>query len=118
LKDAKSEVEAYLKGDEAKHNKKISAAISETIGLYEYADSLFKRMDSSKGEINLGNDASPTDKKIASQYFSRFPEDKKDIAAGGVIVDHHGSKLKIKAAVSKIFNRASDKYSKAVSMQN
>ncbi len=116
LEDAKSEVDTYLKGDEAKQNKKLSATISEAMGLYEYADVLFKRMNKSKGLMDLGAEASPTDKKMASEYFSRFPEDKKDIAAGGVLVDLHGSKLKINAAINKVFSRAAKKQAKAASM--
>ena len=114
LGEVKSEVDSYLKGDEAKQNKKLSDTISEVMGLYEYADSLFKRIDNTKGLINLGADASSADKKLASEYFSRFPEDKKDIAAGGVLVKQHGPKLKIKAAINKVFIRASKKYAKAV----
>lgn len=116
--EVKSEVDSYLKGDEAKKNKELSDTISEIMGLYEYADSLFKIKDNSKGLINLGTDASPADKKLASEYFSRFPEEKKDIAAGGVLVNQHGLKLKLNAAINKIFSRASTKYAKAASMLN
>lgn len=116
LGEVKAEVDAYLKGDEAKRNKKLTEEISEVMGLYEYADTLFKIIDDSKGVINFGADASPRDKKITSEYFSRFPEDKKDISAGGVVVNQHGPKLKINAAISKIFNRAALKYANAGSM--
>lgn len=117
LGDAKIEVDIYLKGDEAKRNKKLSATIIECMGLYEYAGSLFSIMENTKGFINIGTDASPADKKIASEYFSRFPEDKKDVAAGGVVVTNQQAvKFKIKIAINKIFKRASDKYSEAMGM--
>ena len=118
LGEAKSEVGTYLKGAEAKQNKKLSKTISEVMGLYEYADSFFKGLDDSKGLINIGADASPKDKKTASEYFSRFPEDKKNIAAGGVLVENHGPRLKTTAAINKIFSRASKKYAEAEKMLN
>jgi hypothetical protein len=116
LREAKSEVDFYLKGDEAKKNKKLSVAISEVMDLYEFADSLFSRFEVSKGLINIGTDASPIDKKIASEYFARFPEDKKDVAEGGVLSSKHGVKLHIKTALNKIFKRASVKYADVVKM--
>lgn len=84
--------------------------------MYEFADSLYSRFDTSKGLINIGTDASPKDKKIASEYFSRFPEDKKDVAEGGVLRNQHGVKLQLRTAVNKIFKRASEKYVEAVKM--
>lgn len=117
LREAKSEVGLYLKGDEAKRNIKLKDAISEALDLYEYADSFFIKMDQSKGFINIDTDASPADKKIADEYFSRFPEEKKDVAAGGVLKNQQGFKLQIKAAVANIFKRASKKYAEAVNLQ-
>jgi hypothetical protein len=116
LGEAKSEVGYYLKDDEAKQNKKLRDAISETMDLYEFADSLYSRFDTSNGLINIGTDASPKDKKIASEYFSRFPEYKKDVAEGGVLRNQHGVELQIRTAVNKIFKRASEKYVEAVKM--
>lgn len=118
LKAVKSEVDPYLKGQEAKKNTKLSGKIAEIMGLYEYGDSLFKRIDGSKGLIDMGANASPADKQLASKYFSRFPEDKKNIAVGGVLVDQHGPKIKLTAALSKIFRRAYVEYGNAVKMQH
>lgn len=116
LGEAKSEVGLYLKGDEAKRNKKLKDSISETLDLYEYADSFFRRMDESNRLINIDTNASPADKKIAAEYFSRFPEEKKDVAAGGVIRNQKGVKLDITATIASIFKRASKKYAEAVSL--
>jgi|GEM_PF-5259935 len=118
LAEVKPEVDAYLKSDAAKQNKKLSQAIAKTLGLFEYADSFFKRIDESKNQISLGDDASPAEKKVVSEYFSRFPEDKQDVTAGGVLVERNGSKLRVNAALSKIFSRASAEYAKAAGMTN
>ena len=116
LEEAKSEVDLYLKGDEAKQHEKLTVTISELMGLYELADPLFRRLPDSNGFMNIGADASPMDKKIASEYFSRFPQDKKDVAKGGVL--KKGVKLHLKSAITKIFKRASAKYAEAVKMLN
>lgn len=116
LGDAKSEVGLYLKGDEAKRNKKLKDTIAETLDLYEYADSFFKRMDESNRLINIDTNASPADKKIAAEFFSRFPEEKKDVDDGGVLRNQHGVKLDITATIVRIFKRASKKYAEAVNL--
>ena len=116
LKEAKSEVDYYRKGDDAKKNPKLSTALSEVIELYELAGSFISRFDTSKGLMDIGPDAPPQNKKIASEFFSRFPQDKKDVAEGGVLMSHHGDKLSTKAAVNKLFKRASDKYIEVVKL--
>jgi hypothetical protein len=114
LRVAKSEVGDYLIEKEAKQNKKLRDAISEVLSLYELADPLFSRAGA--GLINAGTDASPTDKKIASDYFARFPEDKKDVAEGGVLKNQQGVKLETRKALNKVFKRASEKYEELVKM--
>jgi hypothetical protein len=116
LGEAKSEVGYYLKADKTKEHKKLRDAISETMDLYEFADSLFSRIDTSNGSINMGADASPIDKKLAAEYFSRFPEDKKDVAEGGVLKNGQGDKLQLRTALNKIFKRASVKYAEVAKL--
>lgn len=116
LGDAKSEVGLYLKGDEAKRNIKLKDTISETLDLYIYADSFFRRIDESIRLINIDTNASPADKKIAAEFFSRFPEEKKDVDDGGVLRNKQGVKLDITATVVRIFKRASKKYAEAVNL--
>jgi hypothetical protein len=118
LEAAKSEVDYYLKSEESKKNKKLKEAISETLHLYEFANTFFCGTGRSNGLINFGVDASPSDKKITSEYFALFPQDKKDVSEGGVLINRQGIKFHKKTATIKIFKQASIKYAELVKLLN
>lgn len=109
LGEAKFEVNLYLDGNDSNKNPTLTTTISDAMALYEYANSIWKERysdEAANGFIGIG---SGVGKIIASTYFSRYPEDKKDYKDGGVLVNELGGKLIIDIAVRKTWDRASQK---------
>lgn len=116
LGDAKYEVNLYIEGDEKYKNKEFKSAIIEAMNLYEYANTIwfakFTR-EASHGFIIIDDPALSTSKMIADDYFSRYPEDRKDESEGGVLSNELGGKMHVGVAVGKIWGRASKELDKA-----
>ncbi|NVN97617.1 hypothetical protein HXX01_05355 [Candidatus Nomurabacteria bacterium] len=118
LGEAKFEVNCYLDGNDSNKNPTLAKNIPDTTALYEYANSIWKEKYSDEAANGFIGIDSGIGKIIASTYFSRYPEDKKDYKNGGVLANELGGKLIIDIAVRKTLDRASQKMTEIMAIKD
>lgn len=119
LGEAKFEVNQLLEDDKSDSLSNLKKTVQEAMVLYEFAGTIWEvkfNREADYGFIFIDSSCCPYSKVVASAYFSKFPEDKKDAAEGGVLEKQLGNKMSISRALSKIWERASQKSSDAATI--